>query len=163
MLQTIAPIFLIVGAAMLVGRFKPLDVQTLSRVSIYLFSPALVLGNVLDSSLSTGEMGRIILAAMLSCALMAAAGTALARALRYDRRLASAFALTAFVMNTVNFGFPFIEFAYGPAGLAPAVVFAVGQSLMAYLLGAFVASRGQSSVKTAVRNALTIPTPYAFL
>lgn len=65
-------------------------------------------------------------------------------------------------MNSVNFGLPFIEFAFGPTALEPAVVFTVGQALTAYLFGTFVASRGKSSTKTAIRNVLTIPMPYAF-
>jgi predicted permease len=66
-------------------------------------------------------------------------------------------------MNSVNFGFPFIEFAVGPAGLEVALPFFVGQVLMAYLLGTYVASRGRSSWKVAVRNVITLPMPYAFV
>jgi hypothetical protein len=65
-------------------------------------------------------------------------------------------------MNSVNFGLPYIEFAFGKAGLETAVVYTVGQVFVAYLVGTYVASRGKSSAGTALRNVLTIPMPYAF-
>ena len=161
--RTILPIFLIIGAAMLVARYKTLDVRTLSRTTIYLFSPALILNSMTTSGLGAAELGAVALGAALFCTLMAVIGSLIARGLRYPRAIASSFVLAAFIMNSVNFGFPFIEFTFGPAGLEIAVPFFVGQVLTAYLIGTYVASRGRSSWKVAVRNVLTLPTPYAFL
>ena len=161
--NTIAPIFLVLGVTIFVSRYKRLDVETLSRISIYVFSPALVLVNIAETKLGTAELTSLVAAAIVVCLVMAGVGSILARLLRLDRKIASAFVLTAFVMNSVNFGYPFIEFAFGPEGLEPAVAFTVGQALMAYLLGTYVASRGEAGFKTAVRNALTIPMPYAFV
>lgn len=160
--QTVAPIFIIIVATILVGRWKPVNVQTLSRISIYLFSPALIFTNILNTDMSTAELSTIVVAAIVCCTLMAALGALIARIARFERKLASSFVLAAFVMNSVNFGFPFLEFAYGAPGLEPAVVFSVGQAMTAYLIGTFVASRGSGTIKTAVRNTLTIPMPYAF-
>jgi predicted permease len=161
-INTVVPIFLIIGATILVGRYRPLDVRTLSRVSIYLLSPALFLTTISQSGLGPGELSSIVLAAIVVCITMALIATLVARSLKYGRSLTSAFVLTAFIMNSVNFGLPYIEFAFGQEGLETAVVFSVGQVFVAYLLGTYVASRGKSSVGTAVRNVLTIPMPYAF-
>lgn len=161
-IKTVVPIFVIIGATIVVGRYRTLDVRTLSRVSIYLLSPALILTNISQSGLGPGELGNIVIAAMVVCGVMAVIATLIARSLNYNRALVSSFVMTAFIMNSVNFGLPYIEFAFGPAGLETAVVFTVGQVFVAYLLGTYVASRGHSSVGTAVRNVLTIPMPYAF-
>lgn len=160
--ETVAPIFIIVGATIVVSRYKTLNVQTLSRISIYLFSPALILDSISRSGMGTADLSNVILATITLCTVMAIIGGLIARALRYNRELASSFTLAAFIMNSVNFGLPFIEFAFGPEGLEPAVVFTVGQALTAYLFGTYVASRGEGSVGTAVRNVITIPMPYAF-
>ncbi len=162
-LDTILPIFLVVGVTIVVSRYKRLDVETLSRLSIYVFSPALVFVNIVETQLSMAELTSLAAAAIVLCLIMAGVGSVMARLLRLERQVASSFVLAAFVMNSVNFGFPFIEFAFGPEGLEPAVAFTVGQVLMAYLLGTYVASRGRADFKTAVRNALTIPMPYAFV
>lgn len=162
-LNTIVPIFLIIGITMLVSRSKQMDVGTLSRISIYIFSPALVLTSISQTQLDTAELGSLMAATLVACLVLVVLGTLAARGLRFNREIASSFALAVFVMNSVNFGFPFIEFAFGPQGLEPAIAFSVGQGLMAYLLGTYVASRGRAGFKTAVRNALTIPMPYAFI
>lgn len=160
--NTVAPIFLIIGVTILLGRYRTLDVRTLSRIAIYLFSPALILTNISQSGLGTDELSHILLAAIVVCIVMAVLGSLIARWLGYDRALASSFALAAFIMNSVNFGLPYIEFAFGAEGLETAVPFTVGQALVAYTVGTYVASRGKSGVGTAVRNVLTIPMPYAF-
>ncbi len=160
--NTVAPIFSVIGVAMLLGRYRTLDVRTLSRISIYLFSPALILTNISQSGLGADELSDILLASIAVCIVMAILGSLIAHGLGYDRALASSFALAAFMMNSVNFGLPYIEFAFGAKGLETAVPFTVGQALVAYTVGTYVASRGQSGVGTAVRNVLTIPMPYAF-
>lgn len=162
-IETVTPIFLVIGATILLSRYHKLDVHTLSRVSIYLFSPALILSNISDSGMGAAELNSVLLAAIAVCVTMAGAGMGMTRLLGYKREVASSFVLAAFIMNSVNFGLPFIEFAFGPEGLEPAVVFTVGQALVAYLIGTYVASRGKSSVGTAVRNVVTIPMPYAFV
>ena len=160
--DTVAPIFIIIGLAMFVGRYKSLNVQTLSRVSIYLFSPALILSNLVGTDMKMVELSNILFATILLCTVMVIVGSIVARLMRFERKMASSFILAVFIMNSGNFGLPFIEFAFGSIGLEPAVVFTVGQALTAYLFGTYVASRGGGSVKTAVFNVLTIPMPYAF-
>ncbi len=160
--DTIAPIFIIIGAAMLVGRAKQLNAQTLSRVSNYLMSPALILTNISKSGMGSEKLTLILLASISLCVTMAVVGSLLARTFRLERKMAGSFALAAFIMNSVTFGLPFIDFALGPVGLETAVVYSVGQVLVGYLFSTYVASRGKSDAKTAVRNVLTIPMPYAF-
>ncbi|MCP4425541.1 MAG: AEC family transporter [Chloroflexi bacterium] len=161
-LNTVAPIFLVIGATIFLARYRQLDPRTLSRISIYLFSPALILTNISQSGLGMDELSAILLATIAVCIAMAVVGSLIARWMGYDRALASSFALAALTMNSVNFGLPYIEFAFGPEGLETAVPFTVGQALVAYTVGTYVASRGKSGVGTAVRNVLTIPMPYAF-
>jgi len=62
--NTVAPIFLIIGATLLLGRYRTLDGRTLSRIAIYLFSPALILTNISQSGLGADELSNILLAAM---------------------------------------------------------------------------------------------------
>ena len=162
-LETIAPIFLIIGATVILQRRKTIDARSLSRVSIYLLSPALFLRNTSQTSLDTTEIFAIFSAAFILCLLLALVGFLVARLLKLERNLASAFILTVFIFNTVTFGFPFLEFALGPKALETAVVFSTAQGLTSYGLGTFVASRGRSSVKVALKNAVTVPMPYAFL
>lgn len=158
---TVAPIFLVVAASMLAGHFLDLRPETLSRSTIYLFSPALLLSSIVDSDMAVAEVGGLLAAAVLLSLLMAVAAGGIERIAGFDRALGSSFMLTVFIMNAGNFGLPFVEFSLGERALARAVVFATGTGLTIHTLGIYVASRGRSSVRRSLRNVATTPLPYA--
>lgn len=86
----IAPIFLVVGAAVLLDRWLHIDPRPLSQIVIYLFTPFLVLDGIAKSSLTGAETGQIIGVALGISALMALAGWTVARSRvgpAADRRL----------------------------------------------------------------------------
>jgi len=160
---TIAPIFLVVAASMLAGRFLDLRTDTLSRSTIYLFSPALILSSIIHSDMAVREVGGLLVAAVVLSLLLAAVAGGMVRVAGFERALGSSFMLTVFIMNAGNFGLPFVEFSLGQRALARAVVFATGTGLTIHTLGVYVASRGRSSVGQSVRNVVTTPLPYAVL
>lgn len=160
---TIAPIFLVVIASMVAGRFLELRPDTLSRSTIYLFSPALILSSIVDSDMAVAEVGGLLVAAVLLSLALAAVAGGIVRVARFERALGSSFMLTVFIMNAGNFGLPFVEFSLGQRALARAVVFATGTGLTIHTLGVYVASRGRSGVGQSVRNVVTTPLPYAVL
>ena len=45
-LQTITPLFLIIGATVAISRYAKVDTGHLSRASIYLFTPALAFSSI---------------------------------------------------------------------------------------------------------------------
>jgi hypothetical protein len=157
----IAPIFIIVGLAVLLGyRFSP-DPRVFSRVIFYLFSPFLVVGSIAKSDLRANEIGLIALMVILFYLLMAAVSWLLARLFHFDRQLESAFMLSVVIINAGNYGLPLSEFAFGQVGLQRAVIFFVITAILANTLGVFLASRGTASVKRSLFNMLTVPLPYA--
>lgn len=160
--STFTPLILIVGTVLLVNQRVHLDPRTFSRIIIYLFSPCLVLSSISTSEMSGAEMSSIIGATIVSGIVMTAVATLITKLLRLDRQLASTFVLTAIVMNGLNFGIPFIEFAFGEAAFDRAVIFNVGQIFLVYTLGVFVISRGSGSVWQSIQNVFSIPLPYAF-
>jgi predicted permease len=157
----IAPIFIIVGLAVLLSyRLSP-DPRILSRVIFYLFSPFLVFNSIAKSDLQANEIGLIALMVLLFYLLMASVSWLLARLFHFDRQLESAFMLSVVVINAGNYGLPLSEFAFGQIGLQRAVVFYVITAILANTLGVFLASRGTASVKRSLFNMLTVPLPYA--
>ena len=157
----IAPIFAIVGLAVLLDRRFAPDPRVFSRVVIYLFSPFLALTGIARSSLQAEEIGLIVAMAALSSLLMALVGWGLARLCRFDRQLESAFMLSVVLINAGNYGLPLNEFAFGPAGLQRAIVFFVTTAVTSNTLGVYLASRGNASVRRSLLNVFTVPLPYA--
>jgi predicted permease len=157
----IAPIFIIVGLAVLVGYRFSLDPRVLSRVIFYLFNPFLIIGSIAKSDLRANEIGLIAAMIVLFYMLMALISWLLARLFRFDRQLESAFMLSVVVINAGNYGLPLSEFAFGQTGLQRAVVFFVITAILANTLGVFLASRGTASIKRSLFNMVTVPLPYA--
>jgi predicted permease len=161
MLNIIAPIFLVVGLAVLFDRrFKP-DPRVLSRLIIYLLGPFLIFRGIAQSDLRAGEMGLIVAMAALLSLIIAVIGWGLARIFRFDQKLESVFLLTVVLINAGNYGMPLNEFAFGQAGLQRAVIFYVTTSVIVNTLGVFLASRGTASIGQSLLNVLKVPLPYA--
>lgn len=159
--NVLAPIFLIIGLAVLLDRRFALDPRVFSRAVIYLFSPCLVFGGIARSELKADELGQILAMAALSSLLIALVGWGETRLFRLDRKLASAFMLSVVLVNAGNYGLPLNDFAFGQAGMQRAIVFFVVSAMISNTLGVYLASRGVASVRRSLLNVLTVPLPYA--
>jgi predicted permease len=161
--NTILPIFMVVGVTVAVDRVVKPDPRGLSQLVIYLFSPFLVLNGIATTELKGGEVGQIVGFAIVLCLIMAGLSWGTARLAGFDRKLESAFMLTVVLLNAGNFGIPLNRFAFGAAGEQRAVIFFVGTVLVSNTVGVFLASRGDVSTRRALLNVLTVPLPYAAL
>ena len=157
---TFTPLFLIAGAVVLVSRKIKMEARSFARANIYLFAPCLALTSMLNTRMSGREIGSIVVATIICGFCMAAAAWAVAKMLGYDRRMISTFILTAIIMNSLNFGLPFITFAFGAEAESRAVVFVIGQLFVVYGLGTFVISRGTKSFQDSIANVFKMPIPY---
>ncbi|NLF77647.1 MAG: AEC family transporter [Chloroflexi bacterium] len=157
----IAPIFLVAGISVVVDRVLAPDPRPISRLAIYLFTPFLVLNSLASSDLQAGETGRLALLAVAVSLGMTVIAWIVARAAGFDRRLESAFLLTAVLINAGNFGLALNRFAFGAEGEARALVFFVVTVVISNSFGVFLASRGSTSTRQAFLNVFKIPLPYA--
>jgi predicted permease len=157
----LAPIFIVVALSFWLDRRLGIDPASLSRLVIYLFSPALVLQSLSGSNLNGGEAGRLFGVAVVMSFLVAGLAWLVARGQRFSPRMESAFILSATLINAGNYGIPLNRFAFGAAGESRAVIFYVATAFMAYTFGVFIASRGTGSVRHALRNVFYVPLMYA--
>jgi len=160
-LTTIAPIILVAGLGALLDRTKPLEARSISRVAIYLTTPALAFYGIANSSIQTKELGGLIIFALLSTATITLLAWLVTRWLKMDRLTASAFVLSVSLINVSNYGIPLNEFAFGQPGLERALIIAVTGFVYANTVGVFLASWGKASITNALKNVIKVPTPYA--
>jgi predicted permease len=160
-IDNILPPLLIVAAGFALERAVGVDLRTLSRVAIYVFTPALILGSLIDTRMATGEVSQLVLFALAFTALMWLAGAIVTRLLGFDRRRTNAFLLTTLFDNCGNLGLAVVLFAFGEPGLERALVYFVTHSLLINTLGAYFASRGTASVRQSLANILKLPIIYA--
>ncbi|MFK7800105.1 MAG: AEC family transporter [Anaerolineae bacterium] len=160
---TFTPLFLIAGAVVFVSRYIAMDARTFARANIYLFAPCLALTSTLNTSMSASEMGSIVGATLVCGFVMSAAAWGVSQLMNFDRRMTATFILTAIIMNSLNFGLPFITFAFGPEAESRAVIFVIGQLFIVYGLGTFVISRGTKNIQDSLLNVFKMPLPYMAL
>ncbi len=160
--DVIVPILLVAGLGFWFGRqFQP-DPRTLSRIAIYLFSPALVFKSSANSTLEPGEIGQILIFVTLLFVVIALLGRFMASTQHaLNPATQSAFILSVLLANSGNFGLSFVEFSFGQDGLQIAVLVVVMTSIMSNTLGIYLASSGTASVKQGLINILKVPMIYA--
>ena len=133
----IAPVAVVVGGGVLWDRLgRPFDTAFVTNLVFYVGAPALVF-STLSELVVLEEAWRFAGAAALALALFGACGAAALMVLRLPVR---DFVNTLMYPNLGNMGLPLCLFAFGPEGLALAVVFFTVASLMHYTLGIWVLS-----------------------
>lgn len=157
----IAPIFLVVGVAVILDRRLHVDPRPLSQLVVYLFTPFMVLDGIANSDLTGSETGQLVALALGVSVLTALVGWLVARAIRLDRRLIGVFVLSVTLINAGNYGIPLNRFAFGEPGEARAMIYFVITVAVSNTLGVFLASSGTVSARRALRNVLSVPLPYA--
>ncbi len=159
--DNIVPTLLVIAAGYLLDRLIGVDLRTLSRVAIYVFTPALIAGSMIDTDLAGGELGRIALFTLASIALAWLLSLAVIRLLRFDAQQANAFMLSTLFNNCGNYGLAVVYFAYGQAGLERGLVFFVTSALLTHTLAVYFASRGKFDARQSLLNIFRLPLVYA--
>lgn len=162
-LNNLLPIFLCAGAGLAVGRaFEP-DIKTINRLTFYIFSPCLVFTSLTHSPVPGGELTQITLFVVVFVVLMIVLAAFTGRLLGLSRQgLVTLIIASAFV-NSGNYGLAAVNFAFGEAALARAVVFYVASTFTVYTLGIVIASLGKQTVRDALRELVSVPAFYALI
>ncbi|MEM7129449.1 MAG: AEC family transporter [Chloroflexota bacterium] len=158
--NVIAPVALITCLAYIVGRLFQVDTRPLSKVIIYLATPALIFSSLSKSTLRADDLGELASVGILSTVLMALIGWMVSRFLNLDKRSTSAFVLGTSVANAGNFGLPLTTFAFGEDGLSRGIVLFIIFNILYNTVGIFIAASGSASPRHAMMNILRVPNPY---
>jgi predicted permease len=157
------PILITAGLGFIVSKTIDLDPKTVSRVTFYLFSPALVFSILSTNSLDSTAIVQMVGFAFTANVAIGLISFFLAKAFGLTRKLIIAVVLTTFLTNAGNYGLSLNQFAFGEQALAFASIYFVCSSIMVYTLGVAIASLGQADWKESLLNLLKFPTMYALV
>lgn len=160
LLNNIIPVFFIAALGYIATRPLKLDGKTISRMALYLLTPALVFNSLSTASIMPGEFAVIVGAALFVILVMVGLGLLGSRALKLPSSVAAAVAMGAGLMNAGNFGLPITLFALGQAGFDRAVIFMVVMSVATNTLGVFISARGRGDSRAALRSVIGMPAIY---
>lgn len=145
-LVTVLPVFAIMAAGFVYGRFKQLPAKGLTDLLFWVLIPCLVLGSLGAQRIDPLELVRIGTAA-----LIVMTGTGLVAFLLFMRRRERrALLLPCVFMNSANMAFPLALFAFGEPGLTRQIVFYVAVHILHVTVGVGIA-RGKGGVREVFR------------
>ncbi|MDZ7703435.1 MAG: AEC family transporter [Trueperaceae bacterium] len=161
-LSATLPAFFLIGlGAYADRRFPELDLETLTRLSVYFFIPALVFNALIDTTLTLQSAALLSLGYVLY--LLALGALALPFSAGLSGVQVRGVLVTSLFGNTGNMGLPITLFAYGIAGLERAIVLLVISLGLMFALGPALLSGKSESVGERIISTLKLPPIWATL
>lgn len=159
--QNILPIFLVASIGYGLRKRLGLDKKTLSSLSFYAFSPALVFTTLVNSGLPGGELLQLGVFAVAVTLMMAMVAFMAGKLMRLPRIDIVALILVVMIVNSGNYGLTLNQLRFGEEGLARASIYFGISTILVFTLGVFIASMGQASWQDSLRRLVRLPAPYA--
>ena len=147
-LDILAPILLMVLIGALLQRRFKLNLETLTKLNIFVFVPAFVFDKVTRSQLRFAEMAGVVGITVVQVILLGLLVFGVGRLLRVDRKVLAAVMLAVMFYNSGNFGLPLAELAYpaaqaaatGKDGAAVQTFVLMTQNITNFTVGAMIAA-----------------------
>ncbi|UZX15077.1 AEC family transporter [Thermus sp. PS18] len=161
LLNTVLPVALVVFSGYLLGKRIPMDLTTLSRLTLYLLVPALIFDAMYQAEYSREGLVGLALGFTLTYLLLFLAITGMARLLGLSPEATKSLLVCSLFPNSGNMGLSLVYFALGEEGLRRAVVYFILSSVVMFGLGpAFIRGGG---LKEGLLFTLRLPLFYALL
>lgn len=161
--QNILPIFLVASIGYGLRKRLGLDKKTLSSLSFYAFSPALVFATLVNSTLSGGELLQLGVFAIIVTLMMAVVAFMAGKLMRLPRIDIVALILVVMIVNSGNYGLTLNQLRFGEEGLARASIYYGISTILVFTLGVFIASMGQAGWQDSLKRLVRLPAPYAVI
>jgi predicted permease len=161
--NNIVPVFIAIGLGYTLERRLKIEIKSVSRTIFYALTPCLVFSSLVKSTVSSGEFWHIASFEILITLFVALVAWGVARALRFDRAMESAFLLATIFVNAGNYGLSVNQLAFGDEALARAIIYFAVSSLLINTIGVYLASRGKAKTSEALLSVFKMPVVYAVM
>ena len=157
------PILLIASIGVFSGKLLNIEARHISRIILYILSPALVLDVLTKSQLSNGDMWKMFIFASSVMILTGLLAFILGRSLNLKRDMLVGVILTSGLINAGNYGLSLNKLAFGEHALSHASLFFVTSAIILNTIGVGIASLGKNTIKESINSLIKIPTIYAVI
>ncbi|WMT18274.1 AEC family transporter [Parageobacillus toebii] len=139
LLHVILPLFFLVGLGALLHRIFHFDMNTLSKLNVYVLLPAVGFTNIYESNMNGDVLLGVLAFLLLQNGVLIAISTVMAKLMKLDRSLAATFQNTIVLNNSGNFGIPVSQLVFHqqPLGLSIQIVVAIFQNFLTNTYGVF--------------------------
>ena len=165
LLDVIAPVFVLMGAGVVLHRIFNLHLATLSKLLTYFFIPVVAFVNVYESRITGEIFFEILITQVVFAAVMIGVSAGMSRALRLDRGRDANLKNSIVLINSGNFGIPVSQLVFQgqPIGVTVQVFVMLIQNFITYTYGLFNSISVRHSGSKAVFEFLKMPVLYALV
>ncbi|NPV01052.1 MAG: AEC family transporter [Brevinematales bacterium] len=162
--SVMVPVLIVLALGYIAGRFFKFEVKTLSTLSLYLLTPALIFQSIykyknLFEITTLKMLIAITVISVLIIVLVELAG----RIFKLDKSTRVVLILTLMLSNSGNFGLPINQYAFGDQALLVASVLLVIYSFYTNTVGVIVAAADKSDLRQALLGSLKMPFFYVLV
>jgi hypothetical protein len=155
LLPAVIPVSIIILIGFLAGRIFPLDNQTISKLTFYILSSALVFDSLYRTTLSLQSTRDLLVGFALTSSLIYLLVWLIGKIGKLLPFLQKGLIATAIFSNNGNIGLPVANFAFGAPGLERAVIYMIGSSILMFCFGpAILTGKG---INYSIRLILKLP------
>ncbi|BAP57832.1 auxin efflux carrier [Thioploca ingrica] len=137
----IFPIVFIVTLGYFYARFRPIEMTSINRLNLAIFSPALLFTVLTDKSFNIVDYQQLTLAATL---ILLGSGLLVWPLIRWLGINYKTFMPAMMFVNTGNMGIPVALFAFGEPGLPIAILFLMITTILNFTLGIYMVNQSAS-------------------
>ena len=161
--DVILPVYMIAALGIILGRYKEINIQSISAIVFYLFSPALIFRSLSQSTMDNEIAIKVIMATwgIFIVGLVFANLWNFIQRENRDKATKASFSLSVTTINAGNMGLPIGYLGFGDIGLEVAIIFLVANTTLYSTVNIFIASRASNVSKTAFLEPLKYPMIYA--
>jgi malate permease and related proteins len=161
--RVLLPVLVMVGLGAILQRYKPLSVETLVRLNLYLFVPAFLFVRVADSTLTWWQIGGIAIAVLGPMALLGMPVYVAMRSARAPGPAIAAVTVGGLFYNAGNFGIPVAELAFGDAGGSVQALVVVFANTAVFFVGYVILALAQGRGARAALGYFRLPMIYVIV
>ena len=161
-LKIIVPIFVLIGVGFVAQKTLKMDARTFSRMTLYIFVPAVMFIKMYSAKVDLEFFATIILFITVIQIGMFVIGEITARSLGYSRSKRKAFSNALTFFNSGNYGLPLADLVFKSSPIAASVqaFVMILQNTTGNTIGVFQASSANSSTTKALRHVFSMPSLY---
>lgn len=161
LLSVVVPAAIVVLAGFIAGRKLELDLPTVSKLTLYILSPALIVDSMLQTEVPAREGFRIAAAFALTTLLLHVLVVVISKVGKLEQATRTSLLATTLFPNTGNLGLSLTLLALGEAGLQRAVVTYLASAMLVFGLGPAIVS-GQGLIRGA-KTTFKLPLMWALV
>jgi malate permease and related proteins len=163
--KVILPMFLLIGAGMLLHRKFNFHLQTFSQFIVYFLLPIVCFENIYHADISGELVSLVLLYLILFNGILIAMSIGSTKAFGFDRKLSATFQNSAVLSNSNNFGLPVssLVFVQNPLGLSIQIIIAIAQNALTYTWGFYNSVSASAGGNGALKKIFKLPIFHALL